>query len=543
MHDRHTSLFTIDSRCIPDLVTKQSRLPRITAVTQPRAPQQNGSDPERGFRMHKTDETAPPVFRVIDGGGRTKQRTLPTLPPAPGFCAEELAAEMSVLFALALAQDTPLPLLHDPHTVLDRSRSDEATLHDLLCELRNLRWFDAEQTVSSAKKVASSPARQDETDRRRSLYWNGDGQLTLRTLTRGGVVLRGIASRNHTPLRIKAHPVPGHGDAETPGPDAPLDAWQHWCAGERGARSCSSPQSTPQADATLRALAQEAQRMPAAQPFFGAALDALAGGSSLDPHLTGAALAQGSGWTGSRVLSLMAEAETLALRLAGQRGRHADRLTRPVVTAARMSVCLAQEEMLRRTDATIAAADELAEAAPRLLDWVGKANLASRGPLRFARSLFLPLCPVDAIPPHPADLNGHALVAGALATVIKACFDTAPLRNVDRDQQARCLAHDVDRLCSDIALARCVAATHFPAENHQDLRIGEALALGLLRDALEEDNRDAALSLTGFDGQRLDIRGSGRFFGRGHVALRIDGQPAQWPLTGTDRAHHLTAVS
>ena len=260
-----------------------------------------------------------------------------------------------------------------------------------------------------------------------------------------------------------------------------------------------------------------------------------------------AGLPDGGLWSGQRLLSLMAEAESLACRFALFRAGQPDRLPRPAVTAARMTVWLGREERGQAAQGSPyrEAAEELAAAAPNLLHWVSRANRARRGPQRFDASLFLPLARPERQHLNPSDIAAHVIVAGALSTLIKACFDISRrtrLHRVGAHEPVLALEDRVDRLASNIALLRCVSGGWFPAENHHDLRLGQAIALHLLRESLEQDNRSARLSLRDFDGRMIQICSHPRHFGRGHAELRSGGESIAWPQEAGHPGAHLTAV-
>jgi ATP phosphoribosyltransferase regulatory subunit HisZ len=101
---------------------------------------------------------------------------------------------------------------------------------------------------------------------------------------------------------------------------------------------------------------------------------------------------------------------------------------------------------------------------------------------------------------------------------------------------------EVDRLARDIARARVVGAACLPGEAHAHLRQGQALALALLRAALEADNRSARLVLRDFDGRALVLQANPRHAGRGLALLRADGVPIAWPQDRAPATAHLTRV-
>lgn len=493
-----------------------------------------------------TPATATGRFRVITGGGtRADHGESLAIPPAPRMGAGELAADMAELFALGLVQDLRAEAVVDPYCAVRVDGATRFTMHELLCELRNLSWFD-NNPLGSLDNPASpgSRAGQGDAGHRRATRCNSDGQLTLQSLLRGGVALRvggplqSTAWASDYEAGIALDPVLTH-----PEESAPMSDWLGWCARQSGAGlRLPGTHLRPKLDLALGDRSEALHRTPPARPFHNAALVALETGAGMDDGLPEDGL-----WTGQRLLALMAQAERLARRIPMYRAGQPNRAPRPAVTAARMTVWLAREE--RQTDSNGAlfreAADELAKAAPNLLHWVSRANRARRGPQRFDACLFLPLSGPDRQHLTPSDLASHAIVAGALATLIKAVCDTsrrAQLQMVGRRGPAQALTEQVDRLAADIGVLRSVSGGFFPAETHQDLRLGQAIALHLLRQTLEQDNRSAQLSVRDFDGQSLQITSHPRRFGRGHAELRNDGDPMDWPQEAGHPAAHLTAV-
>lgn len=486
-----------------------------------------------------------PRFTVIEGGRPDGARPELAPPPAPRLGAEELAAEMAEIFALSLLRDKPLPGLDDPHAQVRIDRATTFTLHELLCELRNLPWCHAGNSRSiGAASVPSSRAGLGDSGHRRTLRLNGDGQLTLRTLFRSGVrldgdsaVLSGFWSADHSVAR----PRP----PETcPTADMPMSVWVHWCARHSGAGLTVPGQSVPGLPyGDLGAMAGALPHLPVGRPFHNAALAALARGAEIASGLRETGL-----WNGPRLFALMAGAERRARRLAVEQAGRLDRLTRPAVTAARMTVWLAREEREATPNAPEyrEAAEILAESAPRLLDWVSRANLERRGRRRCGgTSLFLPLAAAPALHDNPADCVAHLVVAGALATLLKATLgadDPAGLPMIGPSAPSGALASEADRLVSNLALARVVTGGYYPAENARDIRLGQAIALHMLRDALEADNRSADLTFRDFDGQVVRVIAHPRCFGRGFAELRCNGRPEAWPQERAPAAAHLTQV-
>ena len=485
-----------------------------------------------------------PALRIVDGGPRSRP-PVPSLPvPAPpGFGSSELAADMARLFAVALVADCPVAALSDPHHVVTRGAGTGFSLHDLLCELRSLPWNDP---FNAALAVDPGCPETEQSRSRRVQRWNADGQLTLGNLFRSGIarpVPGGLVSGALVAVpagRTLTAPV------APPEASAPLSDWVVWCAMQSGAGlrlPCDRAGALPD---TLAGLAARIMATHPAQPFHTIMLGAFARGVPLDAGLA-APQAAAPAWSAARCVALLAEAEARALRVVSRAVLQADRPTRPVVTAARMTVILSRDSMACGAEGAKlrAAAEELATFAPGLLDWISRANRADRGTGRFGQNLFLPLGPAAHDPAHPSDLARHVVVAGALATLVKALFDTSSRLRIPRPGEAApdpSLADDADGLAGNVCLARTVACTHYPAEDHVELRAGEAIAIHLLRDALEADNRSASVGFRDFDGRETRIVAHPRSFGRGRAGLFADGEPRPWPQDADRRAAHLTAV-
>lgn len=446
---------------------------------------------------------------------------------------------MAEIFALSLLRHQPLAALRDPHGTTDVDGRTRFALSELLCELRNLPWWDG---AAQTEAEASGPW-QSHPHQRWAQRCNVDGQLTLRTLFSAGLSLRGetaAVSALWDTDHVAATPDP---TTARPSDAAPMSEWATWCARASGAglRWPDAPPSEPVT--TLDDMTARLYPMAPARPFHNAALAALSRGAALDAGLQ----VPGSPWDGARVMALMAQAEALARRVALCQAMQSDRLPRPVVTAARMTVWLAHEERAPQTDAALyrAAAEELAQLAPNLLAWVSRSNRAHRGAGRFDTTLFLPLSSDTDHVRLPEDLAVHGVVAGALATVLKAVFDTSrrtQFQTVGAAAPSMALGEEVDRLVANICLARCVSGAYHPAENDSDIRLGQAVALHALRDVLERENRSAGLSFTDFDGRLVDVRSHPRHLGRGTAEIRLDHSPVAWPQDAASPAAHLTAV-
>ena len=130
----------------------------------------------------------------------------------------------------------------------------------------------------------------------------------------------------------------------------------------------------------------------------------------------------------------------------------------------------------------------------------------------------LPQAFPEGSPTHPSYPAGHATIAGACVTVIKAFFDESfviPETVVPRSGGIQLrhyndvpltLGGELNKLASNIALGRNIAGVHWRADGDDGLAAGEAMAIAMLQDHLRTVIEDgAAFQLTRFDGTTIRV--------------------------------------
>ncbi|WP_216213405.1 vanadium-dependent haloperoxidase [Amycolatopsis aidingensis] len=135
-------------------------------------------------------------------------------------------------------------------------------------------------------------------------------------------------------------------------------------------------------------------------------------------------------------------------------------------------------------------------------------------------SFLLPQAFPEGSPMHPAYGAGHATVAGACVTVLKAWFDeswvlpdpvvpnakgTELEYYTGQDAGRLTVGGELDKLAANISIGRNMAGVHWRTDYSESIRLGEAVAIGVLRDHLRVTNETASLGLTRFDGTRITI--------------------------------------
>lgn len=131
----------------------------------------------------------------------------------------------------------------------------------------------------------------------------------------------------------------------------------------------------------------------------------------------------------------------------------------------------------------------------------------------------LPMAFREGSPMHPAYGAGHATVAGACVTILKAWFDESfflPGTNVVSRADGRALiaapnnpdltvGGELNKLAANISIGRNMAGVHWRTDYTESIKLGEAVAIGLLEEQKLTYNEFSGLGLTRFDGTRVTI--------------------------------------
>jgi hypothetical protein len=137
----------------------------------------------------------------------------------------------------------------------------------------------------------------------------------------------------------------------------------------------------------------------------------------------------------------------------------------------------------------------------------------------------LPMAFPEGSPTHPAYGAGHATVAGACVTILKAWFDESttlasiglnPVQPTDDgtalvpytgpDAGALTVGGELNKIASNVAIGRNMAGVHWRSDASESLKLGEQIAIGVLREARSCYNEVFnGFSLTKFDGTTITV--------------------------------------
>ena len=168
-------------------------------------------------------------------------------------------------------------------------------------------------------------------------------------------------------------------------------------------------------------------------------------------------------------------------------------------------------------------------------------QIKARNKAQGSGTALLPMAFQEGSPMHPSYGAGHAAVAGACVTVLKAYFDTSAVfakpkdtgRNPNSPRFKRfeqddipaefvseqgielrgsndgpflTLEGELNKLAANISIGRNMAGVHYFSDYYDSLRMGEEVAIGLLEEqALCYSTDPFILALPTFDGQLLRI--------------------------------------
>lgn len=215
----------------------------------------------------------------------------------------------------------------------------------------------------------------------------------------------------------------------------------------------------------------------------------------------------------AHILSLVTEVATRALKAVWFQKWRVHRRLRPEAFGGRIHVHLIESPgrypMIH---------PEIVDTTPgSVLDAIRSHNLANFGDDTY----LLPLAFEEGAPTHPAYGAGHATVAGACVTILKAWFDEsfelpAPevpdpgsgfttRTPVPAGTPPLTVGGELNKLAGNISLARNAAGVHWRTDYTESVRLGEEIAIGILQEQKLTYNESSHLSLTKFDGTTIVI--------------------------------------
>lgn len=294
----------------------------------------------------------------------------------------------------------------------------------------------------------------------------------------------------------------------------------------------------------MRDLARFVHKDALHQAYFNAALLLLSWGAPVDPgnpyrrYLNRQRPFATLG--GPHLLSLVSEVASRALKVVWRQKWGVHRRLRPEAYGGLVEMQIKQGRPYGLPITDVITQD--------LLDRINNHNQAQGVP---EDSFLLPMAFSSGSPIHPAYGAGHASVAGACVTILKAWFDedqklstilsnskpTSPLDNgpvqivqpdgggdvlkpyLGNDLDFITVGGELNKIASNVAMGRSMGGVHWRSDNTRSLRLGEQVATVILR-RQSKDYAEPGLSMSyqSFDGYRVTIDSNGQ--------VSVDGNPA-----------------
>lgn len=297
-----------------------------------------------------------------------------------------------------------------------------------------------------------------------------------------------------------------------------FDDWRKIQDGEKPATT-DQFETTPRFITTPRDLATYVHFDALYEAYLNACLILLEIGAAPNsglPFEPGASRQEGFGtFGGAHALSLVTEVATRALKCIWRQKWMVHRRARPEAVGGLL-------ECHRMKPGGPQSPVPFIEPLADLLEDAGvlPAVLAAKG------SHLLPMAFPEGSPMHPSYGAGHATVAGACVTILKALFDeTHPLPFAFRANpadngatledvtgslsEALTVGGELNKLCSNISIGRDMAGVHYFTDYIESIRLGEQVACGILEEQAVCYPEDFSVTFTSFDrasdGSPIDI--------------------------------------
>ena len=150
-----------------------------------------------------------------------------------------------------------------------------------------------------------------------------------------------------------------------------------------------------------------------------------------------------------------------------------------------------------------------------------KSHLFDEPEFKRRDSFLLPQAFPEGCPTHPAYTAGHATVAGAQATILKAFFDETfvlpnpvipnkegtklePYKGPDKDELT--VGGELNKLASNVAFGRNWAGVHWRSDALDSVLLGEKVAIELLQQRKSTFPENFDVVFTKFNGEKVEIQ-------------------------------------
>ena len=453
------------------------------------------------------------------------------IPPAPCLDSEEMTSELAEVYWMALCRD-----------VRFTDFAANATVAAAIAHLNSLPWISSQ---------SENGLREYEKNRKRGYFTDGTNAFNGNNIFRGNVQgddigfhisqflyvgnqARGI-SGTYGPeqglINYGSTTIDQRVRVATPGRDY-MTTWEHWLdvqngADLRGLETYIPAQNDNNIDRevgyrfiiTPRDLATYVHYDALHQAYFNACVIMLNIGVKFDPGIPfglSDSLDSQIGFAtfgGPHILNLVSEVAVRALKAVRYQKYNVHRRARP----EQIGGWVDRHQNGLITDLEVMGG-VTAGLGNDLLNRV-QAHNAAQNPAGANASWLLPMPFVEGSPMHPTYGSGHATVAGACVTILKAFFDEGFIlpfaytpsptgRNLDADASnlgRYTVGNELNKLAANVAFGRNWAGVHWYSDQLESLRLGEEVALGILEEQKLMYGENFSMNVPLFDGTTIRI--------------------------------------
>jgi hypothetical protein len=486
-----------------------------------------------------------------------------TMPPAPtlvgrkkGQAGEELTAEMAEVYLFALLRDVPFASFSNACGLVGQDKIDRAVR-----VLRKLPFYNnggnadrARPSLPTRANVLRGQTPGEELGPYLSQFMLlGDSHLGAFNQPAAGMLQYGSINIDHR-VRV-AHPNKDY-----------MTHWDEWLDVQHGANVRDTQTYVSRGDgpafrfiATPRDMATYVHFDALYEAYLNACIWLLNSGAPVDKGFSSsfAKTRSTEGFAlfgGPHILTLVTEVATRALKAVRYQKFNNHLRARPEVLAARIAAVDGGAGLSSSASKAIGPMHNMLSDIG-LLDWVKEhnENQNQREPIKqylsgkksgLSSRNDLPLLPMafaEGSPMHPAYGAGHATVAGACVTMLKAFFDEdaeliinangrhqavlpefgktdqcpicyepsnngAELRQSSSPNKLK-VGHELNKLAANISIGRNMSGVHYYTDYIESMRMGEAIAIGILEEqALTYTYANSfSMSFTTFDNLLCEI--------------------------------------
>jgi len=529
------------------------------------------------------------------------------IPPAPAIADGELAAEMAEVYALALMRDYPFTVIQSGDTPPDatikairkqlpkNSKYTPPSAKIINDAVQDIGWFEA------------APANETRAEKRRKARRDSGDSLTPDVLYRGstpgakaGPYISQFMLIGNASVDKKKNSVPAYTGAPDSAPHNVCPAldgkgrarkvdegfivygtqeisqktrshrigldymttWADWCSVQNGMNRKDEDEYEAERRfiTTPRDLATYVHFDQLYQAYLNACLLMLTFKYPFDPGIPKANTKNRAAFAtfgGPHILSLLTEVASRALKHARRQKFNTHLRARPEAISGMLTLAAngRADKLGEAAEADFGAAlDQLSTSGILALvnarnDVFNKSPAGNKS-FPITDNYLLPMAFPEGSPMHPSYAAGHASVAGACVTILKAFFDMYKTKSgwdernfssiygskPDQLFEAGFLSGifvpaedglslrqlpasevkgtvsiqgELDKLAANISIGRDMAGVHYYTDYYESLRLGERVAVGILQEQMLAYPEPVSMRLHTFDGEQMTIAGKG----------------------------------